>query len=182
MRLCLLYLMLLAAAAMNQPPVVAASSSAKSADDKENKSSPAQNRRHQRSKQPSARLAKKANKKCGSPPRKKRGRQAADTAAHAPPVPQPPKKRVASNDISALFDEPRAAEILREVEVSAIHYKKHGEARDYTPPKELKKYYATGDERLSFEYAKKDFRVSIYYLCYYCLYTDLDMILIELVV
>jgi hypothetical protein len=117
--------------------------------------------------------------------KKKRDRQAnsADTAAHAlPPVPQPPKKRVASNDISALFDEPRAAEILREVDISAIHYKKHGEARDYTPPKELKKYYATGDERLSLEYAKEDFRVRIYYLCYYCLYTDLDMILIELVV
>jgi hypothetical protein len=120
-----------------------------------------QNRRHQKPNKPL--LAKK----------KKRDRQAnsADTAAHAlPPVPQPPKKRVASNDISALFDEPRAAEILREVEVSAIHYKKHGEARDYTPPEDLKKYYSTGDEGLSFEYAKKDFRVSIYYLCYYCLY------------
>ena len=118
---------------------------------------------------PAKRLAKK----------KKRGRQAADTAAHTlPPVPQPPKKRVGSfqsHDISAIFDEPRAAEILREVEKSAIHLKKHGKPRDYTPPQECKKYYATGNERLSFEYAKKDLRVSIYYLCCYCLYINLAM-------
>ena len=118
---------------------------------------------------PAKRLAKK----------KKRGRQAADTAAHTlPPVPQPPKKRVGSfqsHDISAIFDEPLAAEILREVEKSAIHLKKHGKPRDYTPPEECKKYYATGNERLSFEYAKKDLRVSIYYLCCYCLYINLAM-------
>ena len=118
---------------------------------------------------PAKRLAKK----------KKRGRQAADTAAHTlPPVPQPPKKRVGSfqsHDISAIFDDPRAAEILCEVERSAIHLKKHGKPRDYTPPQECKKYYATGNERLSFEYAKKDLRVSIYYLCCYCLYINLAM-------
>jgi hypothetical protein len=159
-----LYL-ILAAAAMNQPPVVAASSSAKSAVNKENKSLPVQNRCHQKPKKPLL------NKK------KKRGAQAnCYTAANAlPPLPQPPKKRVASNDISALFDEPQAADILREVEISAIHYKKHGEARDYTPPDELKKYYATGDEGMSFEYATKDFRVSIYYLCCHCLYINLAM-------
>ena len=48
-------------------------------------------------------------------------------------MPQPPKKRVGSfqsHDISAIFDDPRAAEILCEVEKSAIHLKKHGTPRD----------------------------------------------------